>query len=364
MEKNEIFVTYGSDGHTLTKELLERVHIEELLPQKDAHIVLKPNLVVARTPEGGATTHPSIIIATIEFLQAKGYHKIQIVESAWVGDSTKRGFEVNGYYEISKKYGVPLFDVKDDVYEKKTLNGITMELSSVILKADFLISLPVLKGHCQTLMTCSLKNMKGCLSDKSKRLFHSLGLHKPIATLNAIRCADLTIVDSLNGDLDFEEGGNPVQTDRMFVARDPVLCDTFGATLLGFSKEDVEYIPLAESYGVGSTDLKSAVITPLREPTVGVMAHPTGAVAHLAAYVQPDKACSACYGNLIHALKRIDEMGQLSSIEKGICIGQGYRGKESLDKQGIGSCTCGFMHSQRGCPPSAQEMEDFLLHRR
>ena len=363
MEKNEIFVTYGRDGYVLTKELLARVNIEELLPRKDAHIVLKPNLVVAQTPEGGATTHPGIVIATIEFLQEKGYSHIQIVESAWVGDSTKRGFEVNGYYDISKQYGVPLIDVKDDVYEKKTFDGITMEISSVIVKSDFLISLPVLKGHCQTLMTCSLKNMKGCLSDSSKRLFHSLGLHKPIAALNALRCADLTIVDSLNGDLDFEEGGNPVQTDRMFIARDPVLCDTFGANLLGFSPDDVAYIPLAAQYGVGSTDLQKAIITPLREPTVGVMAQPTGAVAHLARYVQPDRACSACYGNLIHALKRIEEEGKLSLVEKGICIGQGYRGKESCDHKGIGSCTCGFMQSQKGCPPSAKEMEDFLLNR-
>ncbi len=92
---------------------------------------------------------------------------------------------------------------------KKTVEGITMDVSRTILDTDFLISLPVLKGHCQTAMTCALKNMKGCLSDRSKRLFHSLGLHRPIAALNAVRDADLVIVDSLNGDLDFEEGGKP-----------------------------------------------------------------------------------------------------------------------------------------------------------
>jgi uncharacterized protein (DUF362 family) len=48
-------------------------------------------------------------------------------------------------------------------------------------------------------MTCALKNMKGCISDRSKRQFHLWGLHDPIAALNALRKADLVIVDSLNG---------------------------------------------------------------------------------------------------------------------------------------------------------------------
>jgi uncharacterized protein (DUF362 family) len=81
-------------------------------------------------------------------------------------------------------------------------------------------------------MTCALKNMKGVLSDRSKRLFHTLGLNRPIAALNKVRVADLVIVDSLNGDLDFEEGGNPVETNRMFACRDSVLCDSFGASLV------------------------------------------------------------------------------------------------------------------------------------
>ena len=69
-------------------------------------------------------------------------------------------------------------------------------------------------------MTCALKNMKGLISDRSKRYFHTIGLHRPIAALNSIRCADLVIVDSINGDLDFEEGGNPVQSNRMLAGTD------------------------------------------------------------------------------------------------------------------------------------------------
>ncbi len=359
MNKNDIFVVYGDQIKEMTFSLLEKANIEKLIPSKTAKIGLKPNLVVARTPEGGATTHPKIVVSVIEYLQSLGYSNIKIIESAWVGDSTKRGFKVNGYYEISEKYNVELVDVKDDEYVEKSLNGITMSISKEILDLDFLISLPVLKGHCQTLMTCALKNMKGCLSDSSKRLFHSLGLMVPIATLNAIKAADLVLVDSLNGDLDFEEGGTPVKTDRMFISRDSVLVDTFAATLLGFNSDDVEYISIANKLDVGSMDLDKANIEYLNKPAFNEINRPKGTVASLAKYTSPNKACSACYGNLIHAIKRLEENGELNISDK-ICIGQGYKDCQDKSLIGVGICTRGLGKSLKGCPPSAKDMMEFI----
>ncbi|MGE4452935.1 MAG: DUF362 domain-containing protein [Sphaerochaeta sp.] len=360
MKKEDIIITYGSDASSMTRAILETIDIESLIPDKHATIALKPNLVVAVTADTGATTHPEILISIITFLQERGYHNISIVESAWVGDSTKEGFKVNGYNQISKQYKVPLVDVKSDSYEKRTVEGITMEVSKTILETDFVISLPVLKGHCQTAMTCALKNMKGCLSDRSKRLFHSLGLHRPIADLNVVRAADLVIVDSLNGDLDFEEGGNPVETNRMFACRDSVLCDSFGASLMGFELKDVPYIQMAESLGVGTTDLEKANIIQLNEPSDEPVARPTGRANYLGRYTEPDSACSACYGNLIHALKRLDEVNRLKNLNHTICIGQGYKGKEDPTKVGVGICTRGLGKSLPGCPPKAIDMIKFI----
>ena len=46
-------------------------------------------------------------------------------------------------------------------------------------EADFLINVPVLKAHCQTLFTCALKNLKGVIPDKEKRRYHTLGYPPP-----------------------------------------------------------------------------------------------------------------------------------------------------------------------------------------
>ncbi|MCI6675304.1 MAG: DUF362 domain-containing protein [Spirochaetaceae bacterium] len=361
MQKPEdIIVTYGTDPSSMTHKLVEAAELDKLIGNPDAKIVLKPNLVVGVTPEGGATTHPEIAVAIIEYLQEKGFSHIIIEEGSWVGDHTDRGFRANGYYDIGRKYHVDIVDGQKDQYETIVSEGISMQICKTVMDCDFLISLPVLKGHCQTLMTCALKNMKGVLSNKSKRSFHALGLMKPIAALNAYRHADFVVVDSLNGDMDFEEGGNPVQTNRMFTARDSVLCDAFGASLMGFNLKDIEYIGLAEKYGAGSADLSHANIIELNEPQSVIGIHPTGYARDLARNTLPKDACSACFGNLIHALKRLDENGGLDSLPQRICIGQGYKEVEDPSLIGVGNCTRHLGSSLKGCPPSASEMLEYL----
>ena len=49
-----------------------------------------------------------------------------------------------------------------------------------------------------------------------------MGLHKPIAHLSTVVRSDFILVDNICGDLDFEEGGNPVSMNRIWAAKDPV----------------------------------------------------------------------------------------------------------------------------------------------
>ena len=56
------------------------------------------------------------------------------------------------------------------------------------------------------------------------------------------------------GDLDFEEGGTPVQTNRMMLGFDAVQMDAYGRSLMGLAPEEVPYIELAEQYGAGKTE--------------------------------------------------------------------------------------------------------------
>lgn len=250
MLKDKIYVSYGNNPKDMIKEVLSKVKIERDI-RKEALIGIKPNLVVAKPSTSGATTSPELLAAVIEYLKSKGLRNIVIVEGSWVGDRTSRAFEVCGYTEISKAYDIPLIDLQKDTYKACSVEGMKINICDEVLKLDYLINMPVLKGHCQTKITCALKNLKGCIPNKEKRRFHTMGLHKPIAYLNKAIKSDLIIVDGLIGDLNFEEGGNPVQMDRIIVGSDPVLIDSYVASLMGFAPEEISYIKIAESIGVG-----------------------------------------------------------------------------------------------------------------
>ncbi len=262
MDRKDILITYGNKPKEMINELLSASKIEEDIKTTDL-IGIKPNLVVAKSSTLGATTTPEIVEGIIEYLQVKEFRNILILEGSWIGDRTAKAFKVCGYEKISKKYNVPLIDTQKDGYKVYSYNGMDININNAAMEIDFMINVPVLKAHCQTNITCALKNMKGCIPDTEKRRFHTMGLHKPIAYLNKLLRQDLVIVDGLMGDLTFEEGGNPVQMDRIIIGKDPVLIDAYAAELLGYGIEEIPYIKIAEEIGIGSCDLEKASIEAL-----------------------------------------------------------------------------------------------------
>ena len=102
--------------------------------------------------------------------------------------------------------------------------------------------------------------MKGLIPNTEKRRFHALGLHKPIAHLNMGIRQDFIVVDNICGDLDFEDGGNPVVMNRIWAGMDPVLIDAYVCQVMHYQTSDVPYVKLAEELGAGSADLSQAEI--------------------------------------------------------------------------------------------------------
>ena len=260
MEKNQILITSGTDYKRMTKELLERTDLKSHIKDRDKKIGIKPNLVSPSEASWGATTHPEVVAGIIEYLKEHGFQNLVMMEGSWVGDKTREAFEVCGYDRLEEEYQVPFWDMQKDKGIPVDCGGMELNICERVKEIDFLINVPVLKGHCQTKITCALKNMKGLIPNKEKRRFHSLGLHNPIAHLNMGIRQDFIVVDNICGDLDFEDGGNPVVMNRVLAACDPVLVDAYVCQMMHYQVEDVPYVKLDGELGVGCSDIGKAEI--------------------------------------------------------------------------------------------------------
>lgn len=359
MKKNEILIIHGTDYKDMAKQILERAQVASEIGGTDKKVALKPNLVVAKSPSGGATTHAELLAGTIEYLQEHGFTHISIMEGSWVGDDTQSAFTAAGYRDVSKRYGVPLVDLQRDSSTEYDAAGMKLRMCDQAASVDYLINMPVLKGHCQTTVTCALKNYKGIIPNSEKRRYHTMGLHKPIAHLSTIVPRGFILVDNICGDLDFEEGGNPVVMNRVLGFLDPVLCDSYVCASMGYSIDQVPYISLAERLGSGSSDLSAAEIVMLNDDTAPNRKFPmTRRVQSLAGYTDAQDACSACYGSLIYALDRLNDSGQLRGKKTPVSIGQGFKGRTGAI--GVGQCTSCFQKTLKGCPPKAVDIVEFL----
>lgn len=427
MDRQDMIMICGMQIKEMTLELLRRADLTGMIHSScrkpDPLIALKPNLLGPIPASDGATTHPQIVEGVIAYLRDAGFENVVVMESSWVGDKTSDSLLVTGFGELCSRLGVPFIDLQKDQSVPVDCAGMTLNICRRALEADYLINLPVIKGHCQTGVTCALKNMKGCIPASEKRRFHRLGLHEPIGHLCAGIRQDFILADAICPDLTFEDGGNPVTLNRLVCASDPVLMDAFAERMIGLEEGSVRYIRIAQECGVGQADLASSRMMTLYEKTDGgrityiegplsssavsadrvCTLSETGAgalsakgdyrsILKVKEMVCDVDSCSACYGTLIPVLHRLDAEGLLEKLPDKLCIGQGFRGQRGPDDQkshagseesssrikkdqaeavsassvirsgsiGIGNCTSGFDTYLPGCPPSEKEMERFL----
>ena len=397
--KNVLYRIYGREYLEMTKRLLAASPLLTLLAEREKEkamqggsewrcgcgeqcagkthdrlrILIKPNLVTPQPADFGGTTHPEIVSGIIEYLKENGYEDITVAEGSWAGDSTEEAAEYCGFYALCEKYGVPFIDTKKmpavEVDTGRNVSaaanaagdaaGLRLHVCAFLKDYDFLINVPVLKGHCQTRMTCALKNMKGLIPDSEKRRFHTLGLHRPIAHLNTVIRQDFIVIDHICGDPSFEEGGDPLVRNCIMAATDPVLCDSFACRILGLSAEDVPYVSLAETLSVGTASLEKLKVITVEDPCGDAERDvPEGLsrALEVSYAVEDADSCSDCYAALTGALVRLREEGLLQKFTDAggkICIGQGWRGISGADgklRVGIGDCCAGFACHVPGCP--------------
>jgi uncharacterized protein (DUF362 family) len=248
---SDVAITRYDETIDSIQKAIELINGFENLRPND-NVLIKPNIVWGaggskKLAKYGFISTSRIIEGIIILLREKGCNKISIGEgciaNSEVGSDTLKGFVWSGLNRVAKKHGAKLIDFNNEPHQKLKLGESNVEVAHAALDADFLIDVPVLKTHGMTKVSLGMKNLKGCLSMKSKKKFHFLNLNDMIALLNTQIKPQLTVIDGIYA---MEKGpstlGKAHRMNLIVAGKDVFSCDMVGSAILGVDPKSVDYL--------------------------------------------------------------------------------------------------------------------------
>ncbi|MEW6526687.1 MAG: DUF362 domain-containing protein [Spirochaetota bacterium] len=237
-------------------------------------VFIKPNIVFwakVPFPKWGVITTSTVVQEVVELLNDQGVHNITIGEGIVTlkpGDTetATHAFYYLGYTTLAKQYGIKVVNIFDRPFEKVYLDDeIEISLNTDALQCDFLINLPVLKTHAQTVVSLGLKNLKGLLNIASRKKFHNpddnKNLHYMIAKLHTLLPKGATIIDGI---YTLERGpgfdGKPQRSNIIIASADTLSADLVGSKVLGHDPQSIPYLHLSATQQGRKSDLSDITI--------------------------------------------------------------------------------------------------------
>lgn len=331
--------------------------------QPGDRVLLKPNL------HGGAGyTSPQMIEALCRWAFDRGARQVTIGDGPYWGmtDGTAY-FAQTGMTAVAQRTKARtaffhsgqyrLIEPHDPAVPE------TIGISEHLYEADVIINVPIPKTHFNTLITITLKNLKGCLRPVDKKRLHEMDLNAALAVVNRL-VAPMVTVNILDGTIGYEGMGpgnaDPFPWGVIAASTDPVALDATACRLMGIDPAQVRLVQECARLGVGVADEAETEIVGERledHRRRFVLPHEALASAFPGLRIMSEKACSVCMEAMFKALEAVGGRGQ-AVAPLTLLIGQGPRSEADLL---IGRCACAAETGQRtvgGCPPDVAEICD------
>jgi len=246
----------------------------EIFPLKlrGKKVFISPNVLRGSEAREGIVTHPAVLRAVVEKVEAMKPASIVVGDNPGLHGygANEECFRKTGLMEAAKGY---YQNIGNDA-RKLDFNPDFMpevSVSTVILEADIVISLPKFKTHGLTVITGAIKNSYGFLPGAQKAKLHRVAgcaerFHEMLVDVFRLRVPDLFIVDAVVG----MEGNGPAGPDLreigLILASDNgVAMDAVIATMMGLDPGQLRFLQKAREVGLGDYDLsKIEVIGELR----------------------------------------------------------------------------------------------------
>lgn len=236
---------------------LEALSVEsELFP--DTRVLLKPNLLAARSPSLATTTHPALLAALARRLRELGVRDIILADSPgglYTLPTLQKVYSACGLLTLSE-----FLKLNTDV-SSGTRNG--FPIIRPVLEADYIINCPKLKTHGLTVMTAGVKNLFGCIPGLQKPEYHCLkptieGFSEMLLSLAQAVRPQLTLLDAVDCMEGNGPGGGKVRPmGYTLCSRSVFALDEQAATLMGLRPNLCATLRLARQQGLCSpTDIR------------------------------------------------------------------------------------------------------------
>ena len=352
----------------------------ETVAWEGARVLLKPNVALPARVGTGIVTDARVVEAVTKLVLERDPKKVVIGEGSSVGydlpvrlDSV-HCMETAGIVEVARKLGVELIDLnRDERLKVRVPDAFVMErfaIARTALEADVIISLPVIKTHIRTGITCGLKNMKGVLPGDEKKRTHKTGLDRAIVDLNRVVKPTFTIVDGITG-VQGAWGSQSDEVDRVplnliIAGSDVVAVDAVCATVAGFDVREILHIQGAAEANLGVCDLSLIEVRGERIDSVKYPFTPfLEGAKHLfgGANIVEKDACTGCVGESLSTFIYLNRAGFHDKLtELTIIMGTPERipplGRKPVV---IGRCAKEYRHLGLfvpGCPPHGMKIND------
>ncbi len=218
-------------------------------------VLLKPNLVETAIDAPHINTHPAVVLAAAEAFRRLDARDVIVAEGQGHRRDSLLVLDESGMGKALDESHLPFVDLNHDEFTAVQNAGSKTTLKQLylprrLLEADWVVSMPKLKTHHWTGVTCAMKNLFGVLPGVvygwPKNVLHHEGIPESILDINQTVRPSLAIVDGIIG----MEGDGPIMGTRktagcVILGRNAPAVDATATRVMGLNPYGISYLTAA-----------------------------------------------------------------------------------------------------------------------
>lgn len=229
-----------------------------------SNVLVKPNLLIAKEPQYGITTHPEVVRAVIKILK-------EINCKIFIGDGPSVwGNQIENIEEVYAVCGMKKICQEESIelvkFDKRRWRG-KFPLTTFLDTCDYLVSVPKFKTHSLMTLTGAIKNLFGLVSgtyktELHKKYFDNEDFARVLVDVYEETRPDLTIIDGITA----IEGEGPGTSGRLrqqnllLAGKDCISLDSILALIMGLKPFDILTVKEGALRELGQADINNITV--------------------------------------------------------------------------------------------------------